>query len=200
MQDQCYSISNPSKFFSAIQSYCFCLSVSLFSYESKSTLLQLDDRKKIGWELSSLSRIFLRSSCISTRANQLINERNMTGQLKKWDGMLQYPSRSFPVIQSYHSLSAIVRHQTNFIHKHYNQMTEKNWTGIYKCTVLLDQIFCAIPSYQSQSAIVRQESKTTDKRQQNNWRAKKNLDGYLIQVWQAQQILSVCLSFFQPRI
>ena len=39
---------HPSKFFSAIQSYCSRLPVSLLSYDSRSNLLRLDRRKKIG--------------------------------------------------------------------------------------------------------------------------------------------------------
>ena len=38
----------PSKFFSALQSYCSRLSVGLLSCDSRSTLVQLDRRKKIG--------------------------------------------------------------------------------------------------------------------------------------------------------
>ena len=38
----------PSKFFSAIQLYCSRLSVSLLSYDSRSTLFWLESRKKFG--------------------------------------------------------------------------------------------------------------------------------------------------------
>ena len=37
---------NPSKFFSALQSHCSRLSVILLSYDSRSTLVRLDRRKK----------------------------------------------------------------------------------------------------------------------------------------------------------
>ena len=42
----------PSKFFLALQSFCCPLSVVLLSYDSKSTLIRLDCRKKIGREES----------------------------------------------------------------------------------------------------------------------------------------------------
>ena len=38
----------PSKFFSALRSYCSRLSVGMLSYDSRSTLIRLDHRKKIG--------------------------------------------------------------------------------------------------------------------------------------------------------
>ena len=38
----------PSKFFSALQLYCFRLSVGMLSYNSRLTLIRLDRRKKIG--------------------------------------------------------------------------------------------------------------------------------------------------------
>ena len=42
-------LNSPSKFLSALQLYCSCFSVGLFSYDSRSTLLRLNRRKKYGW-------------------------------------------------------------------------------------------------------------------------------------------------------
>ena len=39
-------VVNPAKFFSAIQSYFSRISVGLLSYDSRSTLIRLDQRKK----------------------------------------------------------------------------------------------------------------------------------------------------------
>ena len=46
----------PSKFFSALQSYCPCLSVILLSYDGRSTLIRLDRRKKFGRAAAVLSQ------------------------------------------------------------------------------------------------------------------------------------------------
>ena len=58
----CPSAHLPVQFFSAIQSYCPCISVGLLSYNSRSTLMRLNGRKKIGrvpvaaWTSSEKSR------------------------------------------------------------------------------------------------------------------------------------------------
>ena len=43
--------SYPSKFFSALQSYCPRISVALLSYDSRSTILRLDRRNKFGRDM-----------------------------------------------------------------------------------------------------------------------------------------------------
>ena len=50
---RCYSWPGPSKFFSALQSYCSRLSVVLLSCDSRSTLIRLNRRKK-NWSRLSL--------------------------------------------------------------------------------------------------------------------------------------------------
>ena len=47
---------NPSKFFSALQSYCFRLSVVLLSYDSRSTLIRRDGWEKFGRVSKSYTR------------------------------------------------------------------------------------------------------------------------------------------------
>ena len=83
-----YLFNNPSKFFSALQSFCCRLSVGLLSYDNRSTLKRLHQRIKFGREMRLNKQTKLKyvssiwSPCDSFHCNKNISQRHPSPKIQ----------------------------------------------------------------------------------------------------------------------
>ena len=113
--------------------------------------------------------VVLELICYRTTANRLINKRNTTtGQRKNWTGSCFDP---------YNLLCLAARKIIfSFGRVSCGTYTDGRVTGIRTADwIRVDHFF--VRCCRIRVDLLTYESKTTDKQQQNEWRAKKNLDG-----------------------
>ena len=134
---------HPSKFFSALQSYCSCLSVGLLSYDSRSTLIRPDRRKKFGRAArqsdivqscycADISLDFIVNLFYCTQPTIILQYGAQILAIPQSEYTLEYPVQIFlsppVVLLSFLSRFALVRQQ---IDSNTAGGLKKNWTATF---------------------------------------------------------------------
>ena len=123
----------PVQIFLAIRLYCSCSSVILLPFDSRLTLIRLEDGKRSGRvqldQFYFCNPVALKSICYCTRAKRLINKANTTGGLRKiWTG--ERVAHPIPILFCDSVLLETICHRTKVNQLIYESTPEKKWPGL----------------------------------------------------------------------